>query len=53
MKTGFKLDKIVFKLREGDKANKPSECSIGGKWVEKTTDDFFKGKRVQPFNFTI
>ena len=50
MKTGFKLDKIVFKLREGDKANKPSECSIGGKWVEKTTDDFFKGKRVVLFS---
>ena len=50
MKTGFKLDKIIFRLREGDKASKPTECSIGGKWIEKTTDDFFKGKRVVLFS---
>tara|TARA_Y100000816_G_scaffold142338_1_gene100896 strand:- start:94 stop:642 length:549 start_codon:yes stop_codon:yes gene_type:complete len=50
MKTGFKLNKITFKLREGDKASKLTECSIGGKWIEKTTDDFFKGKRVVLFS---
>ena len=50
MKTGFKLNKITFKLREGDKASKSTECSIGGKWIEKTTDDFFKGKRVVLFS---
>ena len=44
MKSGFKLNKITFKLREGDKAGNPDECAIGGKWVDKTTDDFFKGK---------
>ena len=41
MKSGFKLNKVIFKLREGDKASNPNECAIGGKWVEKTTDDFF------------
>ena len=50
MKAGFKLNKVVFKLREGDKSEKQTECSIGGKWVEKSTDDFFKGKRVVLFS---
>jgi peroxiredoxin len=50
MKTGFKLDKVIFKCREGDKAGSLTECSIGGKWVDKSTDDFFKGKRVVLFS---
>ena len=50
MKVGFKLNKIIFKLREGDKAGNINECSIGGKWVEKSTDDFFKNKRVVLFS---
>ena len=50
MKAGYKLDKIIFKLREGDKASKLSECSVGGKWIDKSTDDFFKGKRVVLFS---
>tara|TARA_B100001057_G_C22737367_1_gene906350 strand:+ start:399 stop:947 length:549 start_codon:yes stop_codon:yes gene_type:complete len=50
MKAGFKLNKIIFKLREGDKVSKPNECANGGKWIEKTTDDFFKGKRVILFS---
>ena len=40
MKAGYKLKKVVFKLREGDKAGNLKECAIGGNWVEKTTDDF-------------
>ena len=45
-----KLNKVTFKLREGDKAGNLNECAIGGKWVDKTTDDFFKGKRVVLFS---
>ena len=41
MKSGYKLKKIIFKIREGDKANNSSECAIGGRWITKTTDDFF------------
>ena len=44
MKSGFKLEKVIFKIREGDKSGSLNECAIGGKWVDKTTDDFFKGK---------
>ena len=44
MKSGFKINKIKFKIREGDQATKLSECAIGGKWIDKTTDDFFKNK---------
>ena len=35
-----------FKIREGDSVLEDG-CSFDeGKWIEKTTDDFFKGKRV-------
>ena len=50
MKTGFRLQNVIFKLREGDRAGSQKECAIGGKWVNKTTDDFFKGKRVVLFS---
>ena len=50
MKAGFKLDKVIFKLREGDKAGNQNECAIGGKWVDKSSDEFFKGKRVVLFS---
>ena len=50
MKSGFKLNKVTFKVREGDNSTNPTECAIGGKWVDKTTDDFFKGKRVVLFS---
>jgi thioredoxin-dependent peroxiredoxin len=50
MKSGFRLEKITFKVREGDKAVNLNECAIGGKWVDRTTDDFFKGKRVVLFS---
>ena len=46
MKSGFKLEKVIFKMREGDKSGSLNECAIGGKWVDKNTDDFFKGKRA-------
>ena len=50
MKTGYKLEKVIFKIREGDEAGSHNECPIGGKWIEKNTDDFFKNKRVVLFS---
>ena len=50
MKAGYKLNKVIFKIREGDASVSSNECPIGGKWIEKTTDDFFKGKRVVLFS---
>jgi peroxiredoxin len=47
---GFKVPKVIFKVREGDIAENPEACAIGGRWVDKTTDDFFKGKRVVLFS---
>ena len=50
MKSGFKLEKVIFKMRDGDSAKSINECAIGGKWIDKTTDDYFKGKRVVLFS---
>ena len=47
---GLKIPNVTFKLREGDTAETDGACAIGGKWVDKTTDDFFKGKRVALFS---
>ena len=47
---GFKVPKVNFKIREGDNTENENTCSIGGKWVDKTTDDFFKAKRVAIFS---
>ena len=47
---GLKIPKVIFKTREGDSSNSPNECSIGGKWVDKSTDDYFKDKRVVIFS---
>ena len=47
---GFKIPNVTFKVREGDTAENQETCSVGGKWIEKNTDDFFKGKRVILFS---
>ena len=47
---GLRIPKVIFKTREGDSSNSPNECSIGGKWVDKSTDDYFKDKRVVIFS---
>ena len=47
---GFKIPKVIFKVREGDVAENVEACAIGGKWVDKTTEDFFKRKRVALFS---
>ena len=39
----FKIPQVNFKIREGDVVLEDG-CSFDeGKWIEKTTDDFFKG----------
>ena len=43
---GLQIPKVIFKTRVGDSSSSLNECSIGGKWVDKSTDDYFNGKRV-------
>ena len=47
---GFKIPKVIFRVREGDTSNDETMCAIGGKWIDKSTDDYFKGKRVIVFS---
>ena len=47
---GFKIPKVIFRVREGDTSNDEAICAIGGKWINKSTDDYFKGKRVILFS---
>ena len=50
MTQGFKIPLTTFKVREGDVVLEDG-CSFDeGKWTEKTTDDYFKGKRVVLFS---
>ena len=46
----LKIPKVIFKTREGDTSESLNACAIGGKWVDKTTDDFFSNKRVVLFS---
>ena len=47
---GFKIPQVTFRIREGDTSDNEIACAIGGKWTSKTTDDFFKNKRVILFS---
>ena len=48
---GFRVPYVTFRTREGDEEVDGVEgCSIGGEWINKTTDDYFKGKRVVLFS---
>ena len=47
---GLQIPKVIFKTREGDSSASPNECSKGGKWVDKSTDEYFIGKRVIIFS---
>ena len=47
---GFKIPKVEFRIREGDTSDNDEVCAIGGKWINKSTNDFFKGKRVIIFS---
>ena len=46
MKRDLKIPKVTFRVRIGDEVETDGGCAIGGQWINKTTDDFFKGKRV-------
>ena len=41
----------TFKFRTGDTDEKGGCTFIGGSWVDKTTDELFKGKRIVMFSF--
>ena len=47
---GFKIPQVTFRIREGDTSDNEIACAIGGKWINKSTDDFFKNKRVILFS---
>ena len=47
---GFKIPKVIFRIREGDTSDDETICAIGGKWIDKSTDDYFKSKRVILFS---
>ena len=46
----FKIPKVTFRTREGDEVETDGGCAIGGQWINKTTDDYFKDKRVVLFS---
>ena len=46
----LKIPHVVFKTRQGDTSKTENVCSVGGRWVDKSTDDFFKEKRVVLFS---
>ena len=50
MKRDLKIPSVTFRTREGDEVETDGGCAIGGQWVNKTTDDYFKGKRVVIFS---
>ena len=50
MKRDLKIPKVTFRVRVGDEVETDGGCAIGGQWVNKTTDDYFKGKRVVIFS---
>ncbi len=47
---GMKIPKVTFRTRVGDQVETDGGCAIGGQWLNKTTDDYFKGKRVVLFS---
>ena len=44
------IKKHTFKFRTGDSDEKGGCTFIGGSWVDKTTDDLFKGKKIILFS---
>ena len=40
---GFKIPKVNFRVREGDASDNEEVCAIGGKWIDKSSDEYFKG----------
>ena len=46
----MEIKQHTFKFRTGDTDEKGGCTFIGGSWVDKTTDELFKGKRVVLFS---
>ena len=46
----MKIPKVTFRVREGDEISSEGGCPIGGEWLNKTTNDYFKNKRVVLFS---
>ena len=46
----WKLIDHTFKFRTGDTDEKGGCTFIGGSWVDKTTDDLFKDKKIVLFS---
>ena len=49
MKRDLQIPKVTFRVRVGDEVETDGGCAIGGQWLNKTTDDYFSGKRVVIF----
>ena len=47
---GLVIPKVRFRIREGDVADNPNACALGGKWVDTSTTDYFDNKRVVLFS---
>ncbi len=52
MKKEIELPIVNFRVRTGDDYSTDSSggCPIGGEWINKSTHDYFKGKRVVLFS---
>ena len=46
----YNIKKHTFKFRTGDTDEKGGCTFIGGSWVDKTTDELFKGKKIVLFS---
>ena len=44
------IAEVTFRIRVGDEVETDGGCAIGGQWLNKTTDDYFAGKRVVLFS---
>ncbi len=44
------IPNVVFKAREGDNLNLGGGCSIGGKWIDLSSNDLFKNKKIVLFS---
>ena len=44
MKRDLMIPKVTFRVRTGDEVETDGGCAIGGQWLNKTTEDFFKGR---------
>ena len=38
---GFKIPKVIFRVREGDTSNDEEICAIGGKWTDKSSEETY------------